>query len=41
MAIQQTAYGESTRLWSGEDARGFARIHGTAQWMASGRWRAT
>jgi argininosuccinate synthase len=35
MAIQQTAYGESTRLWSGEDARGFARIHGTAQWMAS------
>ena len=35
MAIQQTSYGESTRLWSGEDARGFARIHGTAQWMAS------
>jgi argininosuccinate synthase len=35
MAVQQTAYGESTNLWSGEDARGFARIHGTAQWMAS------
>lgn len=35
MAVQQTAYGEKTSLWSGEDARGYARIHGTAQWMAA------
>jgi argininosuccinate synthase len=35
MDVQQTAYGEKTSLWSGEDARGYARIHGTAQWMAS------
>jgi argininosuccinate synthase len=35
MAVQQTAYGEGTSLWTGEEARGFARIHGTTQWMAA------
>ncbi len=35
MDVQQTAYGEKTSLWSGEDARGFARIHGTSQWLAA------
>lgn len=35
MAVQQTAYGESTALWTGEDARGYARIHGTAQVLAA------
>nr|MBA2322108.1 argininosuccinate synthase [Deltaproteobacteria bacterium] len=35
MDVQQTAYGERTALWTGEDARGFARIHGTAQWLAA------
>ncbi len=35
MAVQRTAYGESTALWTGEEARGFARIHGTTQWLAA------
>ncbi len=35
MDVQQTAYGEKTALWTGDDARGFARIHGTAQWLAA------
>jgi len=35
MAVQQSAYGEHTDLWSATDARGFTRIHGTTQWLAS------
>lgn len=35
MAVQRSAYGEHTSLWDGADARGFARIHGTAQWLAA------
>lgn len=35
MAVQQTAYGEKTSLWSGEDARGYAKIHGVSQWLAA------
>lgn len=35
MDVQQTAYGEQTKLWSGEEARGFAKIHGTTQWLAA------
>lgn len=35
MAVQQTAYGEGTSLWTGEEARGFARIHGTPQILAA------
>lgn len=39
MDVQQTSYGEKTALWSGQDARGFAHIHGTTQWMASMAWK--
>jgi argininosuccinate synthase len=35
MAVQKTAYGEGTSLWTGEDARGFAHIHGVTQWLAA------
>ncbi len=35
MAVQKSAYGEHTSLWSAADARGFTRIHGTTQWLAS------
>jgi argininosuccinate synthase len=35
MDVQQTAYGEKTALWTGDEARGYARIHGTAQWLAA------
>jgi argininosuccinate synthase len=35
MDVQQTAYGEHTSLWTGADARGFAKIHGTAQMLAA------
>jgi argininosuccinate synthase len=35
---QQTAYGEKTSLWSGEEARGYAKIHGTTQWLAAVAW---
>lgn len=35
MDVQQTAYGEQTKLWTGEEARGFAKIHGTTQWLAA------
>ncbi|TVQ90744.1 MAG: argininosuccinate synthase [Deltaproteobacteria bacterium] len=35
MAVQETAYGEHTGLWSGGDARGFARIHGVPAYLAA------
>ena len=35
MAVQRSSYGEQTALWSGADARGFTRIHGTTQWLAA------
>ena len=35
MAVQQTAYGEHTALWTAEDAKGFSKITGTAQWLAA------
>jgi argininosuccinate synthase len=35
MDVQQTAYGEQTKLWTGDEARGFAKIHGTTQWLAA------
>lgn len=35
MDVQETAYGEHTALWSAEDARGFAKIHGNAQWLSA------
>ena len=35
MDVQQSAYGEHTSLWTGADARGFAKIHGTAQMLAA------
>jgi argininosuccinate synthase len=35
MAVQQTAYGEHTGLWSGADARGFAKIHGVPAYLAA------
>ena len=35
MAVQETAYGEHTGLWSGVDARGFARIHGVPAYLAA------
>lgn len=35
MDVQQTAYGEHTSLWTGADAKGFAKIHGTAQMLAA------
>lgn len=35
MAVQQSAYGEHTGLWSGEDARGFSRIHGVPAYLAA------
>ncbi|MBN2798350.1 MAG: argininosuccinate synthase [Deltaproteobacteria bacterium] len=35
VAVQETAYGEHTSLWTAEDARGFCRIHGTAQVLAA------
>jgi len=35
MDVQETAYGEHTSLWSAEDARGFAKIHGNAQWLSA------
>ncbi len=35
---QQTAYGEKTSLWTGEEARGYAKIHGTTQWLAAVAW---
>jgi argininosuccinate synthase len=40
MAVQQTAYGEGTSLWTGADAKGFAVIHGTAQVLAARAGRA-
>jgi len=33
--VQQTAYGEHTGLWSGADARGFAKIHGVPAYLAA------
>ena len=35
MDVQQTADGEHTSLWTGADAKGFAKIHGTAQMLAA------
>jgi argininosuccinate synthase len=35
MDVQQTLYGEHTKLWTGADAKGFAKIHGTAQMLAA------
>jgi argininosuccinate synthase len=35
MDVQETAYGEHTSLWTADDAKGFSRIHGTAQWLAA------
>lgn len=35
VAVQETAYGEHTSLWTAADARGFCRIHGTAQVLAA------
>lgn len=35
MAVQDTEYGEQTALWSGADARGFARIHGVQAYLAA------
>ncbi len=35
MGVQQTAYGEHTSLWSGADARGFAKIHGVPAFLAA------
>lgn len=35
MDVQATAYGEHTALWSGADARGFARIHGVPAFLAA------
>ena len=35
MAVQETTYGEETSLWTGEEAKGFSKIHGTAQWLAA------
>jgi len=40
MAVQKSAYGEHTALWSPADARGFTRIHGTTQWLASAAFAA-
>jgi argininosuccinate synthase len=40
MAVQKTAYGESTQLWTGADAKGFSLIHGTSQWLAAQAERA-
>jgi argininosuccinate synthase len=34
MAVQKTAYGEGTSLWSGADARGFCLIHGIPTFLA-------
>jgi argininosuccinate synthase len=39
MDVQQTAYGEQTSLWTGEEARGYAKIHGTSQWLAARAWK--
>lgn len=33
--VQQTAYGEHTQLWTGADARGFAKIHGVPAFLAA------
>lgn len=38
MDVQQTAYGEHSALWTGEEAKGFARIHGTPQILAARAW---
>ena len=35
MTVQQSTYGEHTSLWSGEDAKGFSKIHGTSQWLSA------
>jgi argininosuccinate synthase len=35
MAVQDTAYGEQTGLWTGAEARGFARIHGIPSFLSS------
>lgn len=35
MDVQQTAYGEHTALWTGAEAAGFCRIHGTPQVLAA------
>lgn len=35
MAVQESSYGEHTELWTGADARGFTRIHGTSQVLAA------
>lgn len=35
MDVQQSAYGEHTELWTGEDARGFTKIVGTPQVLAA------
>ena len=35
MNVQETAYGEQTSLWSGQDAQGFAKIHGVPAFLAA------
>ena len=35
MNVQQTTYGEQTDLWTGDEAKGFSKIHGTAQWLSA------
>ena len=35
MDVQSASYGESSELWTGEQAAGFSRIHGTAQFLAA------
>jgi len=35
MGVQESSYGERTELWTGADARGFTRIHGTSQVLAA------
>ncbi|MFA6028401.1 MAG: argininosuccinate synthase [Elusimicrobiota bacterium] len=34
MAVQSAAYGETSRLWSGEEAAGFSKLHGLAMSLA-------
>ena len=34
MDVQESTYGEEAGLWSAADARGFSKIHGTAQWLS-------
>jgi argininosuccinate synthase len=35
MDIQETTYGEHTALWTGDEAKGFSKIHGTTQWLSA------